>query len=94
MTPAWKRVSLVALALALGACTTPTAERQWQKVDATSSTAQNDEAERLTAAGIERVPRVYAGTAGITGRNADASGRGYAAYVACMEAKGYTRPDR
>jgi hypothetical protein len=82
-----------ALAASLASCAT-SSDRAWEKAGATSQMRQRDDAECLTVAGLERVPQVYAGSAAAPGRETDASGRGYAAYVSCMEARGYTRPAR
>jgi hypothetical protein len=86
-------VAALVLAASLAACTTPT-ERKWERSNTSPATLQADDAECLTAAGIERAPRVHAGTAGILGREGDATGRGHAEYVSCMEGRGYTRAAR
>ena len=84
---------LLALALGLGACA-PSTERTWQKAGSTPAGVERDEAECLTAAGAARVPQVHPGTAGLASRDVDLGGRGSAEYVACMVARGYTRPHR
>ena len=86
-------MGLLALALGLGACSSSSGGG-WQKPNATPAVVQRDDAECMTAAGIERVPRTIPGTAAIPGRDADVGARGYPEYVACMEGKGYTRPAR
>jgi hypothetical protein len=96
MTAAARRpmaVAALVLAASLAACTA-TSERKWEKANTSPAALQADDAECLTAAGLERTPRVYAGTAGFPGREGDASGRGYAEYVRCMEGRGYTRTAR
>jgi hypothetical protein len=93
MATAWTRMRLVALLATVAACAT-SADGKWEKAGASPAAMERDDAECLTAAGLERVPRVYAGTAGVLGRDGDATGRGYAAYVTCMEARGYTRTAR
>jgi hypothetical protein len=82
-----------ALATSLASCAT-SSDRAWEKAGTSPAMRQQDDAECLTVAGLERVPQVYAGTATAPGREGDASGRGYAAYVICMDARGYTRPAR
>lgn len=90
--PRWS-VRLVAIALGLGACAT-SSERGWQRPNTAPAVVQRDEAECMTAAGIERAPRTLPGTAAIPSRDADVGARGYAEYVDCMTAKGYARPER
>jgi hypothetical protein len=86
-------VWLIGVALGLGACAS-SSERDWEKPGATLAVLEADESECLAAAGVQRRPQVHAGTAGIPGREGDFAGRGYEAYVTCMQAKGYTRPSR
>ncbi len=85
------RIGFLWLGLLVAACAKPAERITWSKEGDTATARQHAEAECANAASVARAVAPYAGVGSTPPRSDDYAGRGKEGYIACMEAKGYTR---